>query len=451
MNHIIEEKIGTKSVFIIKEIIAEEVINQYTVSCHTVVVPYNNKNYPIIYDSKREVITDVYRFLNHSKKQLSKNTVTKSLYALNYLYTFAEIIKKDVKTFDHNDFVKLNYFLKGVSAQGIDMEFDLLTKRSNTSILGFFSIYRDYFRYLGLLQSALFVEDSYSKYIPATQTSAIKSITSTYSSIRVKEVPKYISIEEFKKIVKYIRENIEDKEIRLRDECLVRVMFEGGLRLGEALGSTLEDYVVNEVGEGDDAKEICYVYIRNRFTDKKFQKAKTCMNITTRRNYSNYEYAVKNVGYQLSFLSVDTYDLIDEYIDLAHEKYIKNSKEHYDTAKADAVGEYKTNRQDNYYLFLNLRGTPLSDVSWNKKLRKIFKAVGIEVNYGVKKDNLSHRFRHGFVMNLIHNLKMPKEQVKVRSRHRSDASLDVYYNPTTEQIVTMKTEIEDEILNLDDI
>lgn len=84
------------------------------------------------------------------------------------------------------------------------------------------------------------------------------------------EVPKYISTDEFATIIRYIRENIKDKEHRLRDECVVRIMYEGGCRLGEVLGSTLEDYVVTEVNEED----ICFVYIRNRTTDKEHQNAK---------------------------------------------------------------------------------------------------------------------------------------------------------------------------------
>lgn len=445
MKKITEQKIGNKSIYTVEEIFADKVVDKYDISVQTVVVDYKNIRYLVVYNSEYEVITDAYRFLNHNKKQLAKNTVIKNMYALKYLYAFSKIIDKDIPDFNYNDFIKLNYFLKGISAQGIDLEFNLLTKRGNQSVLGFFTVYREFYKFIGLNKSPLFEENSFAKYIPT-------STNKTYTSYKkAQEVPKFISVEEFKKLVRYIRENIKDKETRLRDECIIRIMFEGGLRLGEVLGSALEDYVVKDVGEGNEAREICYVYIRNRLTDKKFQNAKTCMNVHSRSNYMKNEYTVKNVGYQLSFLSVDTYDLIGEYIDIAHEKAFKEKKSYYRQAQADAVDEFKTKRMDNYYLFLNSRGTPLSDVSWNKKLRSLFEEVAIEIDYGVKKDNLSHRFRHGFIMNLIHNIKLPREQVKVRSRHKSYASLDCYYNPTTEQIVSMKTDIEDGILNLDDV
>ena len=171
------------------------------------------------------------------------------------------------------------------------------------------------------------------------------------------EVPKYISTDDFAAIIRYIRDNIHEKERKLRDECMVRIMYEGGCRLGEVLGSTLEDYVVSEVN-GDD---ICFLYIRNRTTDKEYQNAKTCMNIHSKRDYHSDAYETKDVGYQLTFLNMDTYDLICDYIDLVHDKVYKKYRINYDNNKADAVGDYKAKNLDNYYLFLNNRGEPLSD------------------------------------------------------------------------------------------
>lgn len=101
-------------------------------------------------------------------------------------------------------------------------------------------------------------------------------------------------------------------------------------------------------------------------------------------------------------------------------------------------------------MFLNNRGEPLTDEGWNKVLRKIFVATGIPLDKSSKKDNLNHRFRHGFAMHLIYDLKMPREQVQRRMRHGNYASLDAYYNPTTEQIVQKKREIESSIMTPED-
>lgn len=437
MKRITEKKSGKKSIFTVENIIADEVIDTKEINVQVDTVEVKGKNYHLIYDSQYNLISDAYDFLNHNQKKLSNNSMKASIYALRYLYVFSEIIGKQIENFDRNDFLRLNHFLSGVSADGTEYEYNLLTKRGSASINSFFSVYRELYRYLGHENSPVLKERSFSKYIPSRDKS---------KHLHTAEVPKYISTEDFAAIVKYIRENIKDKERRLRDECMVRIMYEGGCRLGEVLGSTLEDYVVQEVN-GDD---ICFVYIRNRLSDKEHQNAKTCMNVQSKRNYSSDTYKTNGVGYQLTFLNMDTYDLICDYIDLAHDKAYKKYRANYDAHKADAVGDYKAKNEDNYYLFLNNRGEPLSDEGWNKELRMIFNAVGIQLDSGSKKDNLSHRFRHGFIMHLIYDLKIPREQVMVRSRHRNYASLDAYYNPTTEQIIKMKTEIEDNILRLEE-
>ena len=438
MQRITEFKTGKKSIFKVETVIDGAVVDSKIINVQIDTVTVKNKEYNLLYNSSYELIEDAYNFLNHNQKRLSANSIKAEMYALRYLYVFREIIDKPIAEFTRIDFLKLNYFLSGVSADGSEVEYNLLTKRNSETINSFFSVYRELYRYLDLTSAPILNERSFAKYTPAGRRNKSANITNV-------EVPKYISVEEFQKIISYIRNNISDKERRLRDECIVRIMYEGGCRLGEVLGSTLEDYVIQEV----DNNEICFVYIRNRITDRNFQNAKTCMNITSRSNYRQNEYEVNGVGYQLTFLNMDTYDTICEYIDIAHDRAYKKHKDTYNKNVADAVGEYKKQNTTNYYLFLNNRGEPLSDEGWNKELRMIFKAVGISVDSHSRKDNLSHRFRHGFVMHLIYDLKMPREQVMRRTRHKNYASLDAYYNPTTEQIVKMKLDIEDMILKGD--
>jgi integrase/recombinase XerD len=262
--------------------------------------------------------------------------------------------------------------------------------------------------------------------------------------VKYNDPPKYISQDDFKKIVLYIQNNSVNNETALRNECIVRIMFECGLRLGEALGSTLEDYVLEEKYD----KSFCTLYIRNRVTNLPYQNAKTCMNVWDKKNYTSNDYRTKNVGYQTVFPSTETYDLIMEYFDDAHDRAFKKYKNAYNSkAKADVVSEeFKKEQKENFYVFINSKGTPLSSTSWNKVLRNIFESVGLTVDYGVKKNNLSHRFRHGFIMELIQGQKLRIETVKVLARHRNITSLARYYNPTTKDLLKNKTEIE-EMLN----
>lgn len=437
VKRITEKKIGKKSIFFVETIIADELMDKKEVNVQVDTVEVKGKDYHLIYDSQHNLIPEAYEFLNHRQKNISNNSKNSAIYALRYLYVFKEIVNKDIDKFEKKDFLRLNHFLTGISADGSEYEYSLLTKRGTTSINGFFSVYREFYKFLGYDDSPILQEHSFSKYVPQKNT---------VKPIHIVDVPKFISPDEFSSIIKFVRENIKDKERRLRDECIIRIMYEGGCRIGETLGSTLEDYVVTDVNED----EICFLYIRNRLTDKSHQNAKTCMNIYSRKNYNSEAYETNGIGYQLTFLNMDTYDLICDYIDLAHDRAYKKFRKNYNANKADDVAGFKSKNEDNYYLFLNNRGEPLSDEGWNKELRMIFKAVGIHLDTGKKKDNLNHRFRHGFIMHLIYDLKMPREKVMVRSRHRNYASLDAYYNPTTEQIVKMKTEIEDKILRMEE-
>ena len=51
---------------------------------------------------------------------------------------------------------------------------------------------------------------------------------------------------------------------------------------------------------------------------------------------------------------------------------------------------------------------------------------------------------------LIYDLKWSREKVMIRSRHKSYSSLDAYYNPTTEQLIDMKNDIQNMILNTEE-
>lgn len=74
-----------------------------------------------------------------------------------------------------------------------------------------------------------------------------------------RHIPAYISQDEFVRMVQKCREKDD-----LRMECIIRLMYQSGLRIGEVLGLTFED-IIEENG-------LCKVIIRNRFTDKTFQR-----------------------------------------------------------------------------------------------------------------------------------------------------------------------------------
>ena len=108
-------------------------------------------------------------------------------------------------------------------------------------------------------------------------------------------------------------------------------------------------------------------------------------------------------------------------------------------AKADSV----EGNNNNQYIFLNKNGYPLSSSGWNKQLKEIFIANNLSIDKEVKKNNLSHRFRHGYAMYLIDEEKRSIEYVKDKMRHSSINSTLVYYNPREEEKLKNTRSIEE--------
>ena len=238
-------------------------------------------------------------------------------------------------------------------------------------------------------------------------------------------------------IIKWIDVNYKNKELKLRDKVILQLMYDGGCRIGEVLGLTLEDISLYKT---KNANYVGIIKIRNRLSDKLFQSSKTCMKITSLNDYRKNEYQTKNVGFQETYISYQTYQMLIDYIDVSRGKDIKGSF-------ADSV---ERTTFSNEYVFLNLRTKTVLNIStWNMNLRKIFVANNLPIDVGVKKNGLNHLFRHGFAMKLLYDCNYRIEMVQKRMRHKNQSSTLIYINPTDEQIAEMKIKFEDEKLNND--
>src|SRR5699024_6989580 len=122
---------------------------------------------------------------------------------------------------------------------------------------------------------------------------------------------------------------------------------------------------------------------------------------------------------------------------------INHPNNYFETNAADiTTSEYNEN---NFYIFINSLGRPLSQASWNQIIRKIFKKTGIHLDKKERKHNLSHRFRHGFAMFNVQYLKLNEFELKQRMRHRSLQSVSTYFNPTINDQITLKNEFVDSL------
>ena len=266
--------------------------------------------YMILYDTHMNPISDVFEFLNFYCSSQSINTRIKSLQALKFLYSFQSIVNKDLEDYKSADINEFKYFLRGYSYQGQSLSFEFSTLRNSETINGYLSVYRQFLNYLGKENEALNAKSPRTTLLSLPDCDVDYKVDRYRSNektpIKVVEVPRYINVDQFQQIIQLVR----DKHTP-REEIIIRLMFQCGLRIGEVLGITADDLVMEEI----DDTYYPVLYIRNRLSDKFFQQAKTCMKVQNRKDYKSKSYKLKGYGYQKVVVPEDLFDLIDKYIE----------------------------------------------------------------------------------------------------------------------------------------
>lgn len=392
--------------------------------------------YLLLYSPKMEPIHEVFSFLNCDKAGQSINSRLKSLQALKLLYCYQDIILKKLDEFTVSDINGLKLFLRGISPKGESIKFNISTSRNSETINGYLSVYRQFLSYSGRTNEALMMRSAKKTLISLPDSEVDYGIDhyamNEKTPKRVVEIPKYIRVEEFQKIINEIRANYT-----IREEIVVRFMYQCGLRIGETLGITADDLVMEMI----DGIYCPVLYIRNRCSDKAFQNSKTCMKVTNPKQYRSKEYNIKGYGYQTVVLPEDLYSLVNEYIEDKHSWAREAKKEnYYESTIADRVRKAEPFEDDNYYVIINSLGRQLSQISWNNTIREIFIKLGIPIDKETRSNNLNHKFRHGFAMFNVKYLKCNELQLKERMRHNSLQSVATYFKPTISDAIEVKTD-----------
>lgn len=422
------------------------VTSNYTDIIHIKIatVKIEGTTYSYLYNSRLEPIIEVFRYINFELDGSSPNHVSVVLHALKLLYTFLEIFGLKIEMLTNADAKNFISFLKGIPRQGTLYSFEFSTHRSNSSINNYLAVYRQYLIYLGIIDSVLLRKQNKSHTIQIPESDLeikvsnyqiqAKAYTNTISA------PKYISIADFAKLIAIIR-----RDYTSREECIVRLMYESGLRIGEVLGLTGDDIEVVETPQG----QLGYLYLRNRCSDTPDSRAKTCLQVSHSKQYASKEYNTKDVGFQVAIANINLVNRINDYVNEFHTitsgqfqlNYLKYNIA--DRIRKDQPGELR-----NYYIFINSIGKPLSANLWNKTLRNIFHKAGLHVDVGVKETNLNHRFRHGFAMFMVKYRHISTFDLKLLMRHRSIQSTSAYYRPTDEDIASLKSDFVSSIYDL---
>lgn len=403
----------------------------------------------ILYTSYMTPIREAFTYLNYTLKGSSPNTIKQSITALRLLYSYLELFDLDIKSLTDEDIVKLKYFLRGISPKGAIISLDLSTTRNGTTINSYLSVYRKYAKSLNLKESSL-IKLSDIKSTVMIEGSEIGIQMNSYEhrekSYISDVIPAYISVKDFEKILELIR-----SDYSLREECIIRLMYEGGLRIGEVLGLTSEDVKIQTITDerANSSFKSGVLYLRNRITDKNYQLAKRRIVVKNKRTYSTKDY---KGDVKKAYVSTNLIDLINDYVNEFHDNYNRKSEvskklfnKNYnkftltDIVDPDNyVDEENYKYDENYYIFINSIGKPISISTWNNILREIFIKVGIKIDKNKRENNLNHRFRHGFAMFLVKVKNIQALDLMRLMRHNSLASTVRYYKPTPDDIAILK-------------
>ncbi|MCY9692204.1 tyrosine-type recombinase/integrase [Paenibacillus alginolyticus] len=397
--------------------------------------------YFIITDLNGKRISAANKYLNSIlknsayKKRENAYTALKlffSCMSLNNIHTYS-------KGLDQSQSNLLIGFLEGGNQLGNAWDIEFKTMRSNNTINNYLTVYRDFYKRIwnitdtALHDSKVIAYHSGGGMLGHANKKAETTFASNRRSLKRTTPPKYIKPQQYEYIICLI-----NKKYTLREKVIIKLMYEYGLRIGEVLGLTIEDF------EGSNQQGMYRLYIRNRLSDKPWQSAKSVMKIITSSYYQKREYQEEGNGFGFQKVIIDSemMNLINEYLDETRDEFLLNASPiKRKNLEVKCVADKVTGQREiiqNQYLFLNKQHyTPLTQPGWNSVLHKIFKEINIAVDKVSKESNLSHRFRHGFAMSRVRE-GYSHEKLANELRHSGIGSVMIYYNPDEDDQIELK-------------
>lgn len=395
----------------------------------------------LLYDDDMNVISKAYAYLNKEILDSAPNTRAKAAYALRLLYCFLKMSGIQEDGLDDPLVFELRQFLQGLGT--VSSPYSLLTRRRNNTVNEYFGVYRDYYSSLGIPCDALFRSRTVSARAYAGGDSGRATPLLRYKNNLPgkdycrRDVPRYVSPDEFQALYRLAVESGDSTA-----QIIMHLMYGYGLRIGEVLSLTLEDLVEKKVG-GSLAPVLV---IRNRLSDRSFQHAKGRGHVLAEAGYASGAY---RDSWQEIVLDYNMYDKLVDYVNSTHERAMAKYPDNYASGKADVVSQ-RDAPETNHYVFLNRYGRVLSGQTWGNSLKRYFAQAGIQRDWEPRRDNLSHRFRHGFAMFHAHFSPNPVSAIKLREwmRHKLLSSTMVYFNLSLEDEARLKDSFQSDLYSM---
>lgn len=367
---------------------------------------------------------DAYQYLNVKLKMATYKKREQIATAFKFLFSFMQLFYiEDLKELTEKDAKNLINFLRGGRIGNLNSE----TIRSNKTINNYLTAYRGFLRYLKidspLLEKESNIVNSSSRDGFLAHVSLTKRERFNYrlKEAREDKTPVYITLKDYQ-----IIQNLVDEKYTLREKIIIKLMYEYGLRIGEVLGLTLEDFIIDEGEEG------ARLILRNRLSDEVWQASKTAKKVSGQNDYNTSEYWLEDDGFEVVVLSEACTELISEYIGEGVLNPFISEKLRSNLIRKNTADKV-TDRKDienNYYIFISKNYTPIAMSSWNQIIREIFKEVGISVDIETRRTNLNHKFRHGFAMYKVQFEGYDEFRLAKALRHSDSHTVLKYFNPS---------------------
>ncbi len=403
----------------------------------------DGKPYIFITDAKGNLRQDAMYYVNDVRKFLSFGTRVQMATAINLFYTFCDICKYDPQNVTGTQISEWMNFCVGSSVYAYQN--GVKTIREASTVNQYYGMVKQYFL-TNNVNVASFSKTKTVKMMapmgnerPAEVLKTLDINRLKTNPLKGKTAPMHVTPNQVESMAVMMKENGDFQSL-----LMSKLQYCYGLRCGEVLGLTEEDFVKEKE---DNVKLLYKMILRNRVSDHMDQHCKGLYHPQSVDEYRSSLY--RDSCWEIE-ISKDTYDMVQLFIERSKDLTGLNKKKRQNIKSSMVADSVIRPGNSNHYLFRASTGNRLSSQSWNDRLRKYFEAIGIESDHIRRRTNCSHKLRHGFAMFHAQYSEKPMNTFELQKamRHSSPSSCARYYNPLPEDERNLRNRFISEIDNL---
>lgn len=398
----------------------------------------------VLLDRHGRVRPDPTRYLTNTRDILPVGSRQQMARALQLLYTFSDLHDYDPKALSFEKVDELMAFLLGSSVQD-EPGHPGRTIRSAKTVNAYYGMIKRYVHTMGWPMEAyshyheVKVSGPMGAEYAMERTVKKDDHTLKTGTVTEKEIPKHVTPSQMKAMAEIMKENNDNTAL-----LVSHLQYCYGLRCGEALGLTEEDFFMEEDEEGHP---IYKMVLRNRISDRLDQACKGLMHPFDPKQYQGSHYKGSR---HIIEITRSTYDRVQKYIHFVRNTWKMTPKQRNNYEKDTIADSVNIPSHPNRYIFVGNNGRRLSCQSWNNRLAWYYVQVGIELDFGCKHFNCSHRLRHGFAMFHAQYSAHPMNIFELQRalRHASPNTCAIYYSILPEDERKLKESFQAELEEL---